>query len=63
MSSDRREFLERAAAIAAGLSIGSLPVRAAQRRVSMPTWQVRALTTAFGLKVPIFNAGLVFAPG
>ncbi|MEX2260690.1 MAG: hypothetical protein WD696_02000 [Bryobacteraceae bacterium] len=47
MSSDRREFLECAAVIAAGLSIGSLPVRPAERRVSMPIWHTRALMAAF----------------
>ena len=62
MSSDRRGFFERAAAIAAaGLGVTGLPLTAAQQRESMPTPQARALMAAFGLKVPIFNAGMGLA--
>lgn len=63
MSSDRRQFLEHATAIAATLGFGSAPVVAAQPRIAMPTPQARALMSAFGLKFPIFNSGMGFAAG
>lgn len=57
MSSDRREFFERAA-LAAGLGVGMFPAAAQSPSVVMPTDRVSSLLTAFGLKYPIFCAGM-----
>jgi nitronate monooxygenase len=57
MSSDRREFLGKAAAVTAALGTGALPL-AAQRAATMPTPRARALMELFGLRYPIFCAGM-----
>jgi nitronate monooxygenase len=56
MSSDRREFLTTAAAVT-GLGALSLPL-AAQGVFNMPTPRASALMALFGLKYPIFSAGM-----
>ena len=59
MPSNRREFVRHAAAFAAGLAVPREPTPTAQQRAAaMPTPQARALMAAFGLKYPIFNAGM-----
>lgn len=57
MSSNRREFLRQAAAVATGLGAGGLPLPE-QGAAPMPTARARALMNAFGLKYPISNAGM-----
>ena len=57
MSSDRREFLGQVAAVTAGLGVGGLTLTA-QRAAIMPTPPARALMALFGLKYPIFSAGM-----
>jgi nitronate monooxygenase len=57
MAPNRRDFFRLAAAAAAGLGARSLPL-VAQRAPAMPTPRARALMAAFGLKYPIFNAGM-----
>ena len=57
MSSDRREFLGQVAAAAAGLGTCSLTATA-QRAAIMPTPRASALMALFGLKYPIFSAGM-----
>ena len=57
MSSNRRDFLRKAAAISAGLGASSLPLTA-QRTANMPTPRASALMALFGLKYPIFSAGM-----
>jgi Nitronate monooxygenase len=56
MSANRREFLTTAAAVT-GLGTLSLPL-AAQGVVNMPTPRASALMALFGLKYPIFSAGM-----
>src|ERR1700680_2318428 len=56
MSSNRREFLTTAAAVT-GLGTLSLPL-AAQGVVNMPTPRASGLMALFGLKYPIFSAGM-----
>jgi hypothetical protein len=56
MSSNRREFLTTAAAVT-GLGTLSLPL-AAQGVVNKPTARASALMALFGLKYPIFSAGM-----
>jgi hypothetical protein len=56
MSSNRREFLTTVAAVT-GLGTLSLPL-AAQGVVNMPTPRASALMALFGLKYPIFSAGM-----
>ena len=58
MSSDRREFFRQAAAVAAGLGVRTLPFEAQQRSPTMPTARASALMAAFGLRYPIFCAGM-----
>src|SRR5713226_7517490 len=58
MSSDRREFLRQATVVAAGLSARAFPLTAQQRSSTMPTARASALMAAFGLKYPIFCAGM-----
>ena len=53
----RRAFLQTTAAVAAGIG-ARFPDAAAQSAVSMPTARATALMSAFGLKYPIFNAGM-----
>lgn len=55
MSSNRREFLTKA--IAATAELGPLSV-SAQTAATMPTPRASALMALFGLKYPIFNAGM-----
>ena len=57
MSSDRRDFLGKAAAVTAALGAGALPL-AAQRATTMPTPRASALMELFGLRYPIFSAGM-----
>ena len=57
MSSDRREFLGKAAAVTAALGARALPL-AAQRAATMPTPRASALMELFGLRYPIFSAGM-----
>jgi nitronate monooxygenase len=58
MSSDRREFLRQATVAAAGLGAGASPLTAQQRSATMPTERARVLMAAFGLRYPIFCAGM-----
>jgi IMP dehydrogenase/GMP reductase len=55
MSSNRREFLTKAVAVTAGLGPLSLT---AQTAATMPTPRASALMALFGLKYPIFSAGM-----
>lgn len=56
--STRRDFLRQASGLAAGaLAAGAGPL-AAQRGAALPTARTSALMTAFGLKYPIFCAGM-----
>lgn len=57
MSSGRRDFLGKAAAVTAALGARALPL-AAQRAATMPTPRASALTALFGLKYPIFSAAM-----
>ena len=57
MSSDRREFLGQVAAVTTGLGVGALTATA-QRAAAMPTPRASALMVLFGLKYPIFSAGM-----
>lgn len=56
MSSGRREFLGKAAAVTGALG-RTLPL-AAQRAATMPTPRASALMELFGLRYPIFSAGM-----
>ena len=56
--SDRREFLRQAAAVVAGLDVTTFSLAAQLRVAAMPTPRAAALMAAFGLKSPIFNAGM-----
>jgi nitronate monooxygenase len=58
MSSDRREFLRQATVVAAGFGARALPLTAQQRSSTMPTVRASALMAAFGLRYPIFCAGM-----
>jgi nitronate monooxygenase len=58
MSSDRREFLQRATVVAAGLGARAPQLTAQQRSFPMPTVRASALMAAFGLRYPIFCAGM-----
>jgi nitronate monooxygenase len=58
MSSDRRAFLQQATAVTAGLGARAFPLTAQQRTSSMPTARASALMAAFGLRYPIFCAGM-----
>jgi nitronate monooxygenase len=55
-SSDRREFLGKVAAVTAGVGAGGLTATA--QRAAMPTPRASALMALFGLKYPIFSAGM-----
>jgi hypothetical protein len=57
MSSNRREFLQQATVVAAGLGASAFPLAAQQRSSTMPTARASALMAAFGLRYPIFCAG------
>ena len=56
--SNRREFLRRAAGVIAGLDVTTFSRTAQQRAAIMPTPRATALMAAFGLKFPIFSAGM-----
>jgi nitronate monooxygenase len=58
MSSDRRKFLRQATAVTAGLGARAFPLTAQQRSSRMPTARAGALMAAFGLRYPIFCAGM-----
>lgn len=58
MTTNRRDFLRQTAAVAASLSLDSLP--AAAQQPSMPTARARAFMERFGLTRPISNAGMGF---
>jgi nitronate monooxygenase len=58
MSSDRREFLQQATAVAAGLGARAPQLAAQQGSPTMPTVRASALMAAFGLRYPIFCAGM-----
>jgi nitronate monooxygenase len=57
MSSNRRDFFRLAAAVAAGFGARNLPLMA-QHAPTMPTPRARTLMATFGLKYPIFSAGM-----
>ena len=57
MSSNRREFLRQAVAVAAGVGANGLPLTA-QSVATMPTSRASTFMTLFGLKYPISNAGM-----
>ena len=57
MSSNRREFLRHAATVAAGVGANRLALTA-QSAATMPTPRASALMARFGLKYPIFSAGM-----
>ena len=57
--SDRREFLRQAAALTVGLAASDTGAVSAQQRADeMPTPRASALMAAFGLRYPIFSAGM-----
>ena len=58
MSSDRREFLQKATVVAAGLGARAPQLTAQQSSSGMPTARASALMAAFGLRYPIFCAGM-----
>ena len=58
MASDRREFLRQTAAAAAALGPRAAAAVAQPRSAAMPTPRAKALMNAFGLKYPIFSAGM-----
>src|SRR5258708_3487920 len=58
MFSDRREFFRQAAAVAAGLVVRSLPLKAQQRLSSMPRARASELMAALGLRYPMSCAGM-----
>jgi nitronate monooxygenase len=58
MASDRREFMKRAAGVAAGFGARGLRAGAQSANAIMPTPRAAELMTKFGLKYPIFNAGM-----
>ena len=61
--SDRREFFRQAAALTVGLAASDADaVSAQQRAAAMPTPRASALMALFGLKYPIFSAGMGMAP-
>jgi len=57
MSSDRREFMKQAASVAVLGARGAM-ASAQPGDSAMPTPRARVLMDAFGLKYPIFNAGM-----
>jgi nitronate monooxygenase len=61
MSSNRREFLLQAAIVAAGVGSQTQAATSAQSVATMPTPRASALMAAFGLKYPIFCAGMAGA--
>jgi nitronate monooxygenase len=62
--SDRRKFFRQAAALTVSLAASDAgAVSAQQRAVTMPTQRARGLMAVFGLKYPIFSAGMGSAAG
>src|SRR5262249_16826457 len=62
--SDRREFFRQAAALTVGLAASDAgTISAQQRAATIPTPRANALMGLFGLKYPIFNAGMGAAAG
>jgi nitronate monooxygenase len=60
--SKRREFIRQAAALTVGLAAGDAgAVSAQQRSATLPTPRASLLMALFGLKYPIFSAGMAFA--
>jgi nitronate monooxygenase len=57
MSSDRREFLQQAGVVA-GVGVSAFQLAAQQRAPTMPTARASALMAIFGLRYPIFCAGM-----
>jgi nitronate monooxygenase len=57
MSSYRREFLQQAGVVA-GVGVGAFQLAAQHRAPTMPTARASALMAAFGLRYPIFCAGM-----
>ena len=57
MSSNRRDFCRQTVAVAVGLGARGLPPMP-QRATTMPTARASALMALFGLKYPIFSAGM-----
>ena len=60
MSSNRREFLQQAGVVA-GVGVSASQLAAQQRAPTMPTAPASALMAAFGLRYPIFCAGMGIA--
>jgi len=58
MSADRREFLRQATVVAAALGARAVPLTAQPRSSTMPTARASGLIAAFGLRYPIFCAGM-----
>ena len=58
MSSDRRKFLRKATVVTAGLGACTFPLTGQPRSSKMPTARASALMAAFGLRYPIFCAGM-----
>src|SRR5688572_31533157 len=56
--STRRDFMRRASGLAAGALAARAEPLAAQRGAALPSARTTALMTAFGLKYPIFCAGM-----
>jgi nitronate monooxygenase len=57
MSSDRREFLQQSGVVA-GLGVSAFQLAAQQRVLTTPTARASALMATFGLRYPIFCAGM-----
>ncbi|MSU25511.1 MAG: nitronate monooxygenase [Opitutus sp.] len=63
MSSDRRAFLQTAGLVTLGLGLRGASTLSAQAPAAMPTDRAKALMAKFGLKCPIFQAGMaILAP-
>src|SRR6267378_8004670 len=58
MSVDRREFLRRVAIASGGFGIRAIQATEQESSSTMPTPRARAMMSAFGLRYPIFCAGM-----
>jgi nitronate monooxygenase len=58
MAVDRREFVKRTVVLTAGLGARELRAAPQPANATMPTPQAAGLMAKFGLKYPIFNAGM-----
>jgi hypothetical protein len=58
MSVDRREFLRRVAIASGGLGVRGVQATERESPSTMPTPRTRAMMSAFGLRFPIFCAGM-----